>query len=122
MANRMRRLVTGGLIGALPGVALFLIGALFYAGTEAALSFGAIGILLAIAGIPVGAFVAAQTRGEPRVTRPTVIGALLGTVPGVALIFVYTRLAFPVILIGGLVGAFIGSRSGHGGSRRSPVH
>lgn len=82
MASRTGRVFSGLAIGAAPGIALFLIG--IVVGGEAMLSFGVIGILLAIVGgstkdgnvvrlqlfdVVVGCVGAARTSPEVRPTR-----------------------------------------------------
>jgi hypothetical protein len=54
--------------------------------------------------------------GSTRTTdanRAPVVGAVVGATPGLVMNLVQTRLAFPIILVGALVGWFIGTRIGH---------
>ena len=102
--------MTGIAVGAAPGIALFFIGIIV--GGEAALSFGVIGILLAIVGAVVGAVIGGSKKEADRGTAP-VVGAIVGAIPGLVMIFIQTRLAFPIILVGALIGWFIGTRITH---------
>ena len=123
MANGTKRVLSGIGLGALPGVVLWVIGAII--GGEAMLSFGAIGILVAVVGMIIGGVVAGgarSTSGSDARTSAAGIGAVIGCVPGIALIFIMTRLAIPVMLVGGLIGAYIGRHTGSGGGRPTAVH
>ena len=111
MASGPRRAVNGAVIGAIPGIVLFVAGMIV--GGEAMLSFGVIGMMVALVGVIVGGVVGASGGGEKAGNAP-MIGAIVGAVPGVAMIFIQTRLAFPVMLIGALLGWFIGTRVSHG--------
>jgi hypothetical protein len=109
-------------IGLTPGVLLWVIGAIV--GGEALLSFGVIGILLGIVGMVIGGVVGsrAERSGSDARTSKAGIGAVIGCIPGVALLFFMTRIGIPVILVGGLIGAFLGGRLGASGGRPTPVH
>lgn len=122
MVDRTNRVFRGIAIGAAPGVLLWVIGAII--GGEALLSFGVIGILLGIVGMVIGGVVGAGAEREPGSDAGPSragIGAVIGCIPGVALLFVVTRLAIPVILVGGLIGAYVGGRTGAGG-RPTPAN
>lgn len=123
MATRTHRAFQGMAIGAIPGAALWVIGAII--GGEAFLSFGVLGILLGFAGIVIGASVAAgpSDRSESSAGRShATIGAVIGCVPGIVLLFVVTRFGVLAILVGGLIGAAVGDRIRTGGDRPTPVH
>ncbi len=38
---------------------------------------------------------------------------IIGAIPGLLMFFVITSLAFPIILVGALIGWFVGTRIGH---------
>jgi len=121
MATRADRVFQGMVIGAIPGAALWVIGAIV--GGEAFLSLGVIGILLGFAGIVIGASVGAGSReqsGSAGRSRSTP-GAVIGSLPGVVMLFFATRLGVVAILVGGLIGAAVGGRIGARRDRRSPV-
>lgn len=107
MAGRTNRVLAGAAIGAIPGILLVGVGVVV--GGEPALSFGTIGIVLAIVGAVVGAVVGGS-RASVETSPAPIVGAVVGAIPGLALTFIQTRLAFPVILVGSLVGWFLGSR------------
>lgn len=77
MASRTGRVFSGLAIGAAPGIALFLIG--IVVGGEAMLSFGVIGILLAIVGAVVGAIVGGSTK-DGNVVRLQLFDVVVGCV------------------------------------------
>lgn len=114
---RARLVVTGVALGIVPGATTLVAGMII--GGEAALSLGAIGILVAGIGAVIGASVGGTMHGGGA-HRAGVTGAIIGVVPGLAMIPVQARLGFPVMLIGGIVGALIGSRTGHGSSGAHP--
>ena len=107
MAGRANRVLAGAAIGATPGILLVGVGVIV--GGEPALSFGTIGIVLAIVGAAVGAVVGGSRASIDGSSAP-IVGAVVGAIPGLVLIFIQTRLAFPVILAGSLVGWLVGSR------------
>lgn len=112
MANRTNRTWIGAAIGVVPGVLLWIVGIIV--GGEAMLSFGVIGIFLAVIGAVVGAIVGAGM-SDPSTDWPAIAGAMIGAVPGLVMIFGPTMPAFPVILIGALFGWSLGRRLGHHG-------
>ena len=122
MADRRNRVFTGMAIGMTPGVLLWVIGAII--GGEALLSFGVIGVLLGIVGMVVGGVVGSggARSGSAEGTSKAGIGAVIGCIPGIVVLFFMTRLGIPIILVGGLIGAFIGGRMGAGGGRPTPAH
>ena len=109
LASRTGR-VAGSAKGAVPGIAILFIGIVI--GEEGGIILGALGILLAIIGSVVGAVVGGSTRGADGSHAP-IVGAIIGTIPGLLLFFVITSLAFPIILGGALIGWFVGTRIGH---------
>jgi hypothetical protein len=123
MATRTNRVLRGIAIGATPGVLLWVIGAIV--GGEALLSFGVIGILVGVVGMVIGGVVGAGAeRASAADTGPTkaAMGAVIGCVPGFVMLFLVTRIGILLILVGGLIGAYIGGRISTGGDRPTPVH
>lgn len=127
MTARSNRRLMGALIGAVPGALLWVVGAIV--GGEALLSFGVIGIMVAVVGMIIGGVVAGGASPVADGSQPVAggtskaaIGAVLGVIPGVVLLFIMTRLAIPVMLVGGVLGAMIGGRLGPGSTPPRPVH
>ena len=122
MASRTNRVLLGVTVGVTPGIALWVIGALL--GGEALLSFGVIGILVSIVGMVIGGVVGAGAPGSGTGTGSSkaAIGAMIGCIPGLVLLFFMTRVGVPIILVGGLIGAFVGGRIGAGGGTPTTVH
>jgi hypothetical protein len=123
MADHRNHVLRGIGIGAAPGALLWVIGAVI--GGEAMLSFGVIGILVGVVGMIIGGVVgagaernAASDSGRSRAS----MGAVIGCIPGVVLLFVVTRVGLLVMLVGGLIGASIGGRMSAGGRRPNPAH
>jgi hypothetical protein len=110
---RARLVVTGAALGTVPGAATFVAGMIV--GGETALNLGAIGILLAAVGAIIGASIGGAIHGGGA-HRAAVTGGIIGVVPGLAMVPVQTRLGFPVMLVGVIAGALVGSRIGHGSS------
>jgi hypothetical protein len=108
---RARLVLTGAAFGTVPGATTFVAGMII--GGEAALSLGAIGMLLAAGGGLIGSAVGGAIHGGG-VHRATITGAIIGVVPGLAMVPIQSRVGLPVMLIGGIVGAMIGNRIGHG--------
>ena len=121
MAGRASRVFTGIAIGAAPGVLVWVIGAII--GGEALLSFGVIGILLGLVGMVIGGVVGAGARRPGSAGHSkAALGAMVGCVPGIVLLFFMTRIGIPVVLLGGLIGAYVGGRTDAGGGRPTPAH
>ena len=76
---------------------------------QAQLSVGVIGLMIAIVGVIAGAILGAQRDLR---TRPMIVGIIVGALPGLAMVFVLTRLALPVLLVGAVAGGIIGGRRG----------
>jgi hypothetical protein len=104
----------GALIGAVPGVLLMIANVVFVTG-EALLSVGVGAIFLAVGGAVAGALLGSQRGAAGR----TVIGGLIGALPGILAFFVpgLTQLA-PLILIAGVVAG--GMIAGNQGPPSSP--
>jgi hypothetical protein len=71
--------------------------------------------LLAAVGAIIGASVGGAIHGGGA-HRAAVTGAIIGVVPGLAMVPIQSRVGFPVMLVGVIAGALIGSRTGHGSS------